>query len=316
VQRKDDRHILLPLPEKIFKNIMRRHERLDVFDRVFMRFKIHIRSEREEFAKSSLQAERLIVREVIKPRPAIDRMLDLIKNLVSDFARNFQVKIFKQNDTLSFEEDLLLRTGRIFLINDSFEESIEEERSIDEQVLTVSGACEFLIQSGIPRKTVESRLVDLLQYKRNHNVYSECLIPLMLEGEVVGCIRLYNDMDNHRSIKPQSAVRAAKYGAILVEALVKYDYFSLESGDVFDIPVLNIGAGGLLFKLDHLKLKQYLIPQTMLQMSIHFQSRQVEASGIIQRIDEGKSEFGVKFAHINGEDARYIDDVVKGKAAL
>ena len=138
----------------------------------------------------------------------------------------------------------------------------------------------------------------------------------MLEGEVVGYIRLFNDIDYHRSIKPAFALRAAKYATVLVEALVKYDYFTLESGEEFDVPVVNVSAGGFLFKLDRSALKQYLILRTTLMMTIQFASRLIKANGMIHRIDALRSEFGVKFFLINDADSHFIDDVVHGKAML
>ncbi len=316
VQKKDDRHVRLLLPESIYKNMLRKHERLKVLNRLFMRFRILIHTEHKEFSNTSLPDERLIIKEVGKPKPAVDKILAGIKRLVSDFAQNIQVKIFKADEELSFEEDILKRAKKIFLIYNVDEDNIEERKFIEEKILTISDAYEFLIREGVSRKSAESKLLDLLQQKRNTGVFSECLIPLRLEGEAVGYIRLSSDMDHHRSIKPKFAFRATRYAGILVEALVKYDYFTLESGDDFDVPIVNISAGGLLFKLDGSTMKQYLIIRTTLMMSIRFPSRQVEASGTIHRIDEERSEFGVKFAVINEADSLFIDDVVNGRLSI
>jgi hypothetical protein len=315
-QKKDDSHIQLLFPEKINKNMLRANERIDVLNRVFMRFKILIHSERGELANSSRRDERVIIQEVSKPRPAVDKILAGIKRLVSDFAQNFQVKVFKEDEKLSIDESILKQSGKIFLIYDSFEDNIEGRRYLKQDVIGISDAYAFLIHAGESRKSAESRLLDLLQQKRNAKVFSESLIPLMLEGEVVGYIRLYNDMEYHRSIKPASAVRAATYATVLVEALVKYDYFTLESGEEFDVPVINMSGGGLVFKLDRSALKQYLILRTTLIMTIQFPSRLIEASGVIHRIDKERSEFGVKFIIINEVDSQFIDDVVHGKAEV
>jgi len=177
----------------------------------------------------------------------------------------------------------------------------------------VFDACEYIIKKGDARKTAENRLLDMLQRKRNMQIFSECLIPMMLEGEAVGYLRLFNDMEYHRSIKPQSAARALRYAGILVEALVHYGYFKLESGDDFDIPVLNISAGGVLFRLDDPVLKRYLMLHTVLHLSILLSNRQIEVRGSVHRIDAGRSEYGVKFEYINEVDARFIDDVVHGR---
>ncbi len=313
---KDASHLTLVMPEDIFKNLLRKHERMGVLDRVFMKFKILIQIESKEFEYSSLLEERLLFQELKKPRPAIDKMLKSIKNLVSEFSQNFQVKVFKENEVIAFDEQIVKDTKKIFLIYDSYEDSIVEKRFNEEQVFTLGGAYEYLISHGEPQERAESKLLDLLQQKRNKRVYSECLVPLMLEGDVVGYIRLVNDIDFHRSIKPSFAMRTSKYAGILVAALVKYDYFTLESGNAFDIPLVNISAGGLLFRLNKPNLKPYLIVNTGLQMSIRFPSRQIEARGTIFRIDGNKSEYGVKFDEINGIDVKYIDDVVHGKAAF
>jgi len=316
ITQTDENHLRIFIPEKIYKNILRKYDRINVLDKVFMKFKIMIQSEKQEFENSSLLDERVIFQEVRKPRPSIDKLLTGIKNLVSEFSQKFQVKVFKQNETITFEEKIIRDTKKVFLIYDSYEDNIGEKRFYEEQLLTVGGVYDFYISRGDVRKAVEGKLLDLLQQKRNRRIFSECYVPLTLEGDVVGYIKLTNDVDYHRSIKPAFVERTCKYAGILVEALVKYDYFSLESGIEFDIPLVNISAGGLMFRLDKKNLQQYLIVQTVLQMSIQLPSRQIEARGIIFRIDEEKSEYGVKFQEINEIDMRYIDDVVKRKSTF
>jgi len=314
--KKSDLHVQVTFPDIIFKNMLRRHERIGVQDKVFMRFKIMVQSEKKGFAISSIREERTLIQELNKPKPSIDKILNGIKHLVSDFAQNFQIRVFKPGETLSLDEEIVKGTKRIFLIYDSFEDSIDERRFYEEKVVTIADAYEYLVRRGELRMKAENRILDMLQQKRNGKIFSECLVPLMLEGETVGCIRLWNDMDYHRIIKPSFALRASWYAGILVEALVKYDYFSLESGDDFDIPVINVSAGGVLFKLERAELKRYLVLKTILQMAIQFPARQVEARGSIHRIDEEGAAYGVQLERINEVDARYIDDVVHGRISL
>jgi hypothetical protein len=309
VARKAPEQLAIILPAKIYKNILRKHVRVNVEGTAFMKFKVMIQSEKRELEKSMLVDERVIYQEVRKLRPNIEKLLRGIKNLVTEFSQSMQIKVFKPDEPLSFEEKIISDTGKPFLIYDSYEDSIGQQRFYEDQLLTVNSAYDFYISRGEVRKAVEARLLDLLQLKRNRRVFSECLVPLMLEGEAVGCLKLTNDIDYHRSIKPAFVERAQKYAGILVEALVKYDYFSLESGSAFDIPVIDISAGGLLFRLNKPELKQYLIDQTVLQMSIRFPARQIQARGMIFRRDDERSEYGVKFQEINELDARYIEDL-------
>jgi hypothetical protein len=315
VVKGDETKVQLAVPEQIFKNMQRRHDRIGVQENISMRFRIVVRSDRKGLAASPLRDEQLLAQELKKPRPAMQKILSGIKRLVSDFTQNFQVRVFKPEEALTIEEEILKKTRKIFLIQNSLEDSIEEGLH-DDKVIGIFDACEHLIREGESRTTAESRLLDLLQRKRDMKIFSECLIPMLLEGEAVGYLRLINDMDYHRSIKPQSAFRAFRYAGILVEALVHYGYFKLESGDDFDVPVINISAGGVLFRLDKPALKGYLSLRTTLHLSIRLSNRQIEARGSVHRIDERRSEYGVQFEYINEADARFIDDVVHGRASL
>jgi hypothetical protein len=270
-----------------------------------------IQAEKKEFENSSLLDERVISREVKKPRPAVDKILNGIKHLSSEFAQKFQVKVFKTGEHISFIEELIRETGKIFMIYNAYEDAIEDKRFYEDEILTVSSAYDYMISRGDPRQACEGRLIDMLQQLRNKRIFSECYVPMMLEGDAVGYIRLINDIDYHRSIKPSFAKRVAGYAGILVEALVKYDYFSLESGGEFDIPVVNVSAGGLLFTLDKENLKQYLITQTALQMSVLFPHRQVEVRGVIHRVVKETSEYGMSFQEINQDDINYIESFVR-----
>jgi hypothetical protein len=316
VRRIDVMQVAFPVPDKIYKNILRAHDRIDVSDRVFMRFSILVSSERKELSDSSRPEERILIEEVGKPEPAIDRMLEAIRRLVSDFSQNFQVKIFKGGERLSLDEYIIRQSGQIFLVYNSFEDSIEKGPRFEQGVMGVGDAFKHLLHHGETRQSAEAELLDLLQQKRDGHIFSESLVPLKLEGEVVGCIKLHNDTESGRSIKPAFVLRTSKYGAALVEALVKHDYFPLDSGDDFDVPVVNMSAGGLLFKLDTPSLKQYLILRTTLMMTIQCASRLIRANGMIRRINRPRSEFGVKFFVINDADSHFIDDVVHGRAVL
>jgi len=128
---------------------------------------------------------------------------------------------------------------------------------------------------------------------------------------VAGCLRLSNDLDYHRSIKPALALKAMEYVSLLTEALVKYDYFNLKSGDDFKIPVLNISAGGLLFRLEDPRLGGYIVKGTILLMALLFDDRQVRARGVVYRVEEEKATYGVKFQEIGEEDAKYIEGLVR-----
>jgi hypothetical protein len=306
----------LLVPDRISKNILRRYERIDVHGTVFMKLKILVQSDTSGFKSSSILDERVIYREARSERPAVDRILTGIRHLVSEFAQVIQIKIFKQEQKLTLAEQLLKETKKIFLIYDSYSDNIREKRFAESDILTVCGAYDHMISSGDPRKAAESRLIDLLQLARNRKIFSECYVPLMLEGEVVGYIWLMNDVDYHRSIKPAFALRTQEYGSILVEALMKYDYFRLDSGDAHDIEVVNISAGGLLFRLDGPAIKRYIMLQTVLQMSIKFPERVVPARGIVYRIDGESSEYGVKFQEIDEADVRYINGIARKKVPL
>jgi hypothetical protein len=315
-QQLDNTRLSLVIPERISKNIVRKYERVYVFGKVFMKLKIMVQSDKYDFKSSSLMDERVIYREVKKPRPAVDKILNGIKHLVSEYSQNFMLKVFKPDQKLTLEEQLLRETKKIFLIYDSYEDSIRQRRFSENEILTVASAYQYMISRGAPKKAAEAKLLDLLQQKRNRKIFSECCVPLMLEGEAVGYIRLANDVDYHRSIKPAFALRTLEYGSILVEALVKYDYFRLDSGNAYEIAVVNISAGGLLFKLEESRLKGYIIGHTVLQMSIKFPKRIIDARGVVYRIDEDAYEYGVKFQEINEEDINYIDRIVKNRIPL
>jgi len=315
-QQLDSSKISLVAPERINKNILRRYERVYVYGKVFMKLKIMVQSDKSDFQSSSLLDERVIYREAKNPRPAVDKILTGIRHLVSEYAQIIQINVFKPDRKFTLEEQLLKETKKVFLIYDSYEDSIKEKRFTETGIMTVAGAYEYMIARGNARKAAEGKLLDLLQLKRNRKIFSECLVPLLLEGETVGYIRLINDVDYHRSIKPVFALRTLEYGNILVEALVKYDYFRLDSGDAYEITVVNISAGGLLFRLQNSKIRGYIILHTVLQMTIKFPGRIIQTRGVVYRTDEEASEFGVKFQEINEEDINFIDNIVKNRIPL
>ncbi len=307
----DENKVLIFIPEEIKKNIVRKYKRIYVEGKVFMKFKILVQSQASKFKDSSIMDERFIFQEVRKPKPAIDKMLVSIKNLVSEFSQKIQIKIYKPEDKMDFVDGILNDMKKIFLIYNSYEDSITERRFIDESIVTVADVYRYYINKGEPRKNIESKLLDFLQSRRNMRIFSECYVPMMLEDEVVGYIRLVNDFDYHRSIKPINAQKVKEYADVLVEALVKYDYFRLDSGDKFDIPVINISAGGLLFRLNNDKVKKYLTKNTVLMASIKFPDRQIGIKGVITRFNPYTSEYALKFLEIEKDDVDYIESLDK-----
>jgi len=312
----DDTKVLIFIPELIKKNLTRKYKRLYVDGKVFMRFKVIIQSKSVQFKDSPLMDERFIFQEVKKPKPAIDKILISIKNLVSEFAQKIQIKVYKQNDKFDFIDEVLRDTKQIFLIYNSYEDSLDEKRFMDKDIMTIMDVFNYYIRKGEPRKRIEDKLLDLLQDRRNKRIFSECYIPLLLEDEVVGYIRLINDFDFHRNIKPMNALKTKQYAEVLVEALVKYDYFRLDSGKDYNIPVVDISAGGLLFRLEDEKLKRYLAKNTLLEIDINLPYRRINARGIVTRVMKEHSEYAVKFQEIEQEDAEYLNSLAQGKIKI
>ncbi|RKX95741.1 MAG: hypothetical protein DRP84_03270 [Spirochaetes bacterium] len=312
----DDTRILIFVPELIKKNLTRKYKRLYVDGKVFMRFKVIIQSKSIQFKDSPLMDERFIFQEVKKPKPAIDKILISIKNLVSEFAQKIQIKVYKQNDKFNFIDEVLRDTKQIFLIYNSYEDSLDEKRFMDKDIMTIMDVFNYYIRKGEPRKRIEDKLLDLLQDRRNKRIFSECYVPLLLEDEVVGYIRLINDFDFHRNIKPINALKTKQYAEVLVEALVKYDYFRLDSGKDYNIPVVDISAGGLLFRLEDKKLKRYLAKNTLLEIDVNLPYRRINARGIVTRVMKEHSEYAVKFQEIEQDDAEYLNSLAQGKIKI
>ncbi|HHE04896.1 MAG TPA: PilZ domain-containing protein, partial [candidate division WOR-3 bacterium] len=312
----DDTKVLIFIPELIKKKLTRKYKRLYVDGKVFMRFKVIIQSKSVQFKDSPLMDERFIFQEVKKPKPAIDKILISIKNLVSEFAQKIQIKVYKQNDKFDFIDKVLRDTKQIFLIYNSYEDSLDEKRFMDKDIMTIMDVFNYYIRKGEPRKRIEDKLLDLLQDRRNKRIFSECYIPLLLEDEVVGYIRLINDFDFHRNIKPMNALKTKQYAEVLVEALVKYDYFRLDSGKDYNIPVVDISAGGLLFRLEDETLKRYLAKNTLLEIDINLPYRRINARGIVTRVMKEHSEYAVKFQEIEQEDAEYLNSLAQGKIKI
>jgi len=191
-QQIEGSRLSLLVPERINKNILRRYERVYTLGKVFLKLKIMIQSDKSSFRSSGLLDERVIYREAKSPRPAVDKILTGIRHLVSEFAQIIQIKVFKPDQKFTLEEQLLRETKKIFLIYDSYADSIKERRFSENGVMTVRRAYEYMIERGDPRKAAEGKLLDLQQLKRNRKIFSECFIPLMLEGEAVGYIHLIN----------------------------------------------------------------------------------------------------------------------------
>jgi len=159
----DENRILLIYPEIITKNLIRKYKRVNVFGKVFMKLKIMIQSASHDFETSSLLDERVIYQEAKKPRPSVDKILSGIKHLVSEYSQKFSLKVFKPDQKFTLEEMLIKNTKKIFLIYDSFEDSIVERRFLDEEIITFGSAFDYLIKMGDPRNIAESKLLDLLQ---------------------------------------------------------------------------------------------------------------------------------------------------------
>jgi len=316
MQMLEDNKVLVFIPEIIKKNLTRKYKRVYVEGKVFMRLKVIIQSKSIQFRDSPFMDERFIFQEVKKPKPAIDKILTSIKNLVSEFAQKLQIKIYKPEDKLTFIDNVLRDTKKIFLIFNSYEESLDERRFIDKEIMTIMDVYNYYIGKGEPRKRIEDKLLDFLQDRRNKKIFSECYVPLILEDEVVGYIRLINDFDFHRSIKPTNAIKSKQYAEVLVEALVKYDYFRLDSGRDFNIPVIDISAGGLLCRIKDEKIKRYLTKNTFLEMDINFPTRRISAKGVVTRVSKEQSEYAIKFQEIEQNDAEYIDSLAKGESFI
>ena len=318
IREKENGDLHLEFPAGVYKNLQRKHERIKNPADITASFTLEGKKVELNFPKT-----RAFV-NVEKPKLTEDYDESNIEDLVESFRSELKKRVsrvrivmLRNRVPVGFEEELLLKTSKIFWIPSTQLGFPLKDPGIDSPVLTKQDLLQLEEESGIPNSVIKSRLDNYLFEKSKQDIYSEVFCPLLYKEFFVGYIHLQNRMDRKEKIVRDLLDFVFQFSKVLCYSLEITGYFVTEKiADIsYEASIIDISASGLLFSLPNKTLSNDLRIRTDIAITLTARNRKMNiGTRIIRKFsDRNQLYLGIQFLDIYPDDYRYMFEVLYGK---
>ncbi len=305
-------------PEGLYKNLMRKYERIPVPEGVEVFFTFKGEKHSLNFPKSEEYSP------VTEPELAADFDPSNIQDLIRSFkekakslASEIEITMFRSRKPETFEEKLIARLGKVLYIPSTSEDFPEQDPFPEGRIITQDGFFRYKEFSPLPQKDEPEDPVALIASKKEQNIHAELFCPLLFHQYVVGYIHLVNKGGKKDRIERDALDYVYQFSKVLIYALDLNGYFKTEGKEPkhFDAQIVDMSASGLLFAHNSPELAESLVLYTDIELVIRIGKRKIFIGGRTMRKFKSRdlAYYGIQFLDIKPEDFRYLFEFLYGR---
>ena len=313
-----ERRMTISLPPNVYRDLTRKYERVRVPDGIEARFSLKGTHVELDFPKT----ERIQPAEAPKEGPGLDiskmkQVVDSFGDRMSKIVSENQLVMLRDRSPSTYEEKLIVKTGKILWIPSTEEDFPLKDPFPDERLLTKSELHKYEESQGTAPRIIVSKLGNYLYEKRKSGVHSELYCPILYQQYAAGYVHLINTVKSAEKIPRQVVDYVHQFARILCYSLEADGYFTTEeSGETrYRAPIIDVSASGLLFAHSSAELSQSLPLHADLDISMDIGSRSLNIGSRIMRTfkNSGMFYYGVQFLRIETEDFQFLFEHLYGK---
>lgn len=316
ILRKDEEIAVLRTPKGIYKNLQRKYERVPCPPEVNISFTIKDTKVELNFPKTEEYNPADLVEYSLTFDPAsMEQLINEFNQQAKAYAGESRIVMFRDREPELYEEELIIKTGKILYIPQT-KGMIPEELPVFEGRV-ISKDFIHSLENKTEREELFSNLEKLLIRRNNEGVHSFLYCPLIYHEYVVGYVALLNRGENRNAIEPDMVQYTHQFARVLVYSLKINGYF--KSGkpvtSTIEPKVIDICASGLLFSHSDNRLKELIMLYTDLTLTIKVGPRKMTVPSRVMRkfSDRHSNYFGIVFLNLQPEDFRFLFDYVYGR---
>ncbi len=310
--------LALQVPPGLVKNLERKFERIPSPEGLSMSFEYEDVTVELSFPQSReyREVDEPLISEYFDTEE-IQSLISQFREKAKGFAEHNNIVMFRNREPSSFEERLIVDTGKTIFIPQLDRGLPWEGQIVQHPIITQELFPEPTEQEGsylgMNRQQVKTYFVE----KSASGTFSEIYAPIIYLNYVVGYIHLYNTHKRKRPFNLDTLDFAMEFSYVLAYSLKENGYFQSDKKERkhFKAEIINISASGILFSYPSGELARAIRIYTDLDLLLHLDKRSIKVSGRVMRRYEvdGMTYFGVQFMEIQPEDFRFLFDHVYGR---
>lgn len=304
-------------PEGVYKNPQRKYERIKLKKPVEVYFTLRGEKIKLNFPK----AKRILTSdEVDEARgfesPSMQELLREFRAKMAEAVSYNHISMMRNKSPGSYEEKLLVSTGKILWIPSTEEDFPFKDPFPDERVIIKRELVDYEKSFNTPAYIITSKLGNQLYEKQKKKIFSEVYCPILFDQYLVGYIYCANLDGKKEKISSELLDYISQFAKVLCYALETNGYFKTESNgeNRYRAEIIDLSASGLLFAYPQEAIAKDLLIHTDLDLTLSLGGRRIVAGSRIRRKFKDKNcmYFGAQFLKIEQADFRHIFELLYG----
>ena len=314
----DEQDIRVELPANVHKNLMRKYERVSPPLDVSISFEIQEAKIELAFPKTEEYNPAAEPPEYSEEYDSTDleSLIEVFRDRVKRKAHINVVTMFRERLPQSFEEKLVVQTGKILFIPNTAGRFPENDYEMGGRIITRA----MMLSSAGGREQggeLRDRLPDLMAEKLKSGIKAELYCPIIYHEYAVGIIYLAQKVGSDAVFDHDLLDETYQFSKILAYALKANGYFREHErqSNCYTGDVIDISGSGILFANASKELDQTLKLYADIDLSMQFGPRTMRIGARVMRklSDARISYYGIQFMDIKPEDFRFIFEYVYGR---
>ena len=305
-------------PDGVYKNPQRKFERIKITEQIQVFFTLKGKKIELNFPESRQK------KTMEEPEVPEDFDFSSIQELTKNFRKKMsesvsynQVRMLRNKIPSSYEEKVMVATGKIVWIPSSEEDFPFKDPFPDKRVITKRELVKYEESFDTPAYIITSKLGNLLYEKQKKKIFSEVYCPILYNQYIIGYIYCVNRDEKKEKISGELVDYIYQFSKVLSYSLQLSGYFSTETGGEsrYEATILEMSASGLLFCYPGEELAKDLIIHTDLDLTIKLQDRSIVIGSRVRRKFKDKEfyYYGVQFLKLDPDDFNFIFEMLYGR---
>ncbi|MFC1504460.1 PilZ domain-containing protein [Spirochaetota bacterium] len=292
----------LSVPHEIFVYKMRSADRINVKNKIFLKFSIissgvHVAKKYDVTKKSGII--RSVYSELNKDESSLDDIFKLIRSELLKHAFRVNIKLKKKGEPQELSSMIISEYKKPLYIDNTRDLKSYLKKYTDTSVISYLPYFQKIKDLGWDLEQVKQSILTIREKEMSRGVISYIIFPILIFNSVVGFVRI---MSREGSIHSSGRSTVFKECVSLAtEAVMKNYLFNIDSNQDYTMHAVDISPKGLLFLARDPNLIKYLKKGVKLKITMKLENNQIETvTGVIRRLEdsaEGKMA-GIEFNDI------------------
>lgn len=309
--------IILDFPQKIYRDLARKYERVVAPEGVSVTFEIEHKKVTLDYpvTEEYEEVEEPHISEGFDPQN-LGSLINSLKTRTSDRASTCSVVMFREREPNTFEEKIISQTGKILFLPDTSGQLSETDIQLSDKVISRAMLMqpERIIVDG---ENIGDLFPKLLSKKKEGGIRGEIFCPIIFHEYAVGYVYLAQTSETVERFDNDLLQMVYQFTKILSYSLKINGYFGEDAlvRNRYEGEIIDISASGLLFANASVQVGEVLMLYSDIELLIKFGPRVLRIGARVMRKYQDLSThyYGIQFIDLKPEDFRFLFDFVYGR---